>query len=276
MGRPKEAREPLDQLAIRQGQTTPYYLLEARLAAALGDAAAAQKWRDKAEYSARQFPPDALPARILAKRAEFGVPRLLEQAERLASLDTWGQAADLAERIVAAQDRTDAIFLDARAKLKQKQPDKAIAAMEGLMRNRGETPAAMVLLGDAYLAAERPQEAVAAWEAAARLRSSSGLHERLAKQYDALGRTEDAAKERAWRIRDNGIEALRQGKADLARPDLGEAVQRDPNDAKAWFYLGECRRLTGDAAAAKKAYAKTVELNPNHGRARAALEALSR
>jgi tetratricopeptide (TPR) repeat protein len=143
------------------------------------------------------------------------------------------------------------------------------------MRQCGQFPLATQLLGDAYLKAGRADDAVRSWQATANLRPSPDAHRRLAEHFEQSGDDAAAGRQRALMHQALGVAKLRSSNPAAALDDLEQAVTLDPSLALAWFYVGECRRFTDDLGGARLAYQRVLELNPNHGRAVAALELLS-
>ena len=115
---------------------------------------------------------------------------------------------------------------------------------------------------------------MAAWELGVSVHSAPAFHDRLARQRDAGGDAAGAKRERALAMEARGVGAMRVGNLSGGRQALQAAVTAEPALPRAWFYLGECLRLTGDSSGARKAYQKTLELAPDHGRALAALARL--
>ena len=142
------------------------------------------------------------------------------------------------------------------------------------MDERGVIPVALLLLGDAQLSLKKIDDAKRTWQRLEAIRAGDALSQRLAGAYQMS--RDEAAQNRAnaVRVQESGIAALRGGYATVARKELGDAVRRDPSLARGWFYLGEARRIAGDPAAARTAYAKAVELVPHDGRALDALRRL--
>lgn len=66
-----------------------------------------------------------------------------------------------------------------------------------------------------------------------------------------------------WAQKNLGGILIRQGRAAEARPHLEAAVSVAPQDAQAWYLLGEATRQTGDIPTARVAYRKSRDLDPN-------------
>lgn len=273
-GRAAESAPPLNELARVAPQATEMFLLNAQAAEALGDAAYARQSRDRAEYNEARLPSDPVTSIIHPISVRYGSARLLAEGKAMIDAERWDEAAKILSPVVAESDDDDALVLLAGAELKRGRPEKTIQLLSGQIRRRGAMPVSLLLLGDAFAAAGKPDQALTTWELTARFRSSPDVHERLAKHYEQAGRGEDARRQRALVQQASGITQLRHAKPAAAKTAFDAAVGLDPSPAMSWFYLGECRRLLGDVGAAREAYHKALERAPNHGRARAALALL--
>jgi Flp pilus assembly protein TadD len=207
-------------------------------------------------------------------RNKYGAPRQVLQARSAIAAKRWDEAARLLTPVVERHAEIDAVVLLAGTEVERGRPHRAIELLGQLLHDRGNFPVAMLLLGDAYRAAGDDEQARHWWEATAASRSSAGLHERLAASYEKLGRADDARRERARALEATGVAQLRHANPAAAERSFESAVAIESALPRSWFYLGECRRLLGNAAGARDAYGKTLELAPNHGRAIAALESL--
>ena len=164
--------------------------------------------------------------------------------------------------------------MTAIAALKRSEPQQAIGILEQLLDDRGLFPQAMLLLGDAYLAAGNGNKAREIWEATAAIQSGIALHERLGRLYDRQNRIDEQMRQSTLRLHAIGIADLRNSKIQLATEAFQQALQVDDSLFRSWFYLGECYRLSGKSSLAKDAYRRCLELAPNHGRAQNCLDKL--
>jgi tetratricopeptide (TPR) repeat protein len=268
-GRAREAVATLNALAAQQGGATELFLLNAQAAGELHDEARQAQFADRAEYNSRRMIADPIAAMMDEYRKKYGAARLVEEARRMIRDKRWSEATSVLANVVEVQPDFDAIILLAGAELEAGRPQRTIELLEQLMADRGRWPVAMLLLGDAYLAAGRNGDAVALWQSLAEVRSDATLHERLATQAERSGDEAEVRRQRALKQQAAGLALLRQANPSLAKVQLEAAAELDPALVDAWFYLGECRRFTGDAAGARQAYAKALELDPTHGRAAA-------
>jgi Tfp pilus assembly protein PilF len=275
-GRAAEAVASLNALARLQPGATDVFLLNARAANELHDAKMAQQFRDRAEYNARALPRDYMAKMVEETRTKYGAARRVEEARRHIQNKRWDEAAAILPGVVDATHDQDATILLAGAQLQAGHPVETIKLLETMQRDRGSMPTAMLLLGDAYLAKGDLEKAQAIWERTARARTGAALHERLAALYEKKGNGEAARHQRALKAQAAGISLLRQGNPNRAKDPLKAAVGLDSKLPDAWFYLGECDRVTGELEAARQAYSKALELAPEHGRAFMMLKALSK
>src|SRR5262245_5039834 len=70
-------------------------------------------------------------------------------------------------------------------------------------------------------------------------------------------------------LSEQGIAAFKAGNKDQARQLLSQAVQQDPNDEQAWYYLAAA---VDNPAQRKMALEKVLAINPNNDRARQVLD----
>lgn len=275
-GRGEEAAQPINALVRLQPRATETFLLNARAAALMGDVNFAQQCRDRAEYNAERFPSDAISKMVDQVRVQYGAYKLGDQATKLIAEKKWKDAATLLRQDFEASHNRGAAFHLAGAEINAGRPHAAIELLETMIEERGIFPPALVLLGDAQLAMGQPEQAEKLWEQAEKLNHGPEAHQRLAARYDKTGRPAEAKRQRALVHESEGVGRLRSANPSQAARDFEAAVALEPALSRSWFYLGECRRFLGDLANARAAYQKTLELSPNHGRAIAALELISK
>ncbi|HMP05828.1 MAG TPA: FG-GAP-like repeat-containing protein [Lacipirellulaceae bacterium] len=273
-GRIEEAVTPMNELARREPRAIEMFLLNARLAEALGDERLARQSRDRAEYGAHTLPLDPITAMMNDVRKKYGSPRLTSEARGHIAAQRWDAAAAVLTNMATEHAENEVLTLLAGVEFERRRPQRAIELLEAQMDTHGRVPTAMLLLGDAYELAGDLESALQWWESTAELRSSPSLHRRLARAYESQGRIADGRRQRALALEVRGIGQLRHGNPRDAANSLQEATGVDPALPRAWFYLGECRRVLGDASQARAAYGETLNLVPYHGRARAMLKEL--
>ncbi|MFW6133540.1 MAG: hypothetical protein ACOC8F_06545 [Planctomycetota bacterium] len=72
----------------------------------------------------------------------------------------------------------------------------------------------------------------------------------------------------AWKLRREGIAAFQVGKLDEARSKLAESIEREPNDARACYYLGRTLHAQGYQEDALYYYQCCLQREPAHAEAR--------
>lgn len=170
------------------------------------------------------------------------LPRQLERANELVTLGRDAQALDLLLRLARTHpDRIGPIEISlARAHLVAGRPEEG---RQAALRAIGADPAAYgghLLLGFALHLLDRPAEAVAPLQEAARLdRHDAEPLLRLAQVLTDLHRLDEAY------------------------AAAGEGLRREPHSAKAHFSMGYVLHETNPAEA-DRAYRKALELNPQH------------
>ena len=174
-------------------------------------------------------------------------------------------------------------------------PHGSVKEIEQLRKVIALAPAfhrAHLALGKALLQAGQIPEAVTALQEAARLDPQSGeANYQLGLALARAGRKDEAAAALkrgrelvAVEDRDQnanldiseGRSALEQGELEQAAARLRRAAQLRPDSAEAQRLLGTVLEKQGQAADARAAYTKALELNPGDAAARAGLERLAR
>ena len=100
------------------------------------------------------------------------------------------------------------------------------------------------------------------------------FHGELAESFEKSGMKDKATVESGLALFARGKGAFLRNDLPVALTDLEPAAKAAPDSALVWFYLGEARRFTGDRDGARDAYQRCLKLQPNHGRAFAALQTL--
>lgn len=166
----------------------------------------------------------------------------------------------------------DFALLLARQHLLKGDIPTALTLVTNCFGNVGVGPESLGVLGSALAQSGKAEEARAAWKLAGEM--GGEFHAEIAEALEKSGQMEAAAVER-------GLAQFTKGKAAFLRNDLPAALRElepaakaAPNSAIVWFYLAETRRFLGEPASAKEAYERCLKLQPDHGRAIAALQKL--
>lgn len=192
---------------------------------------------------------------------------------RIQSLSLAGNALEAADRFDALVRNTDPRIMvhllarGAELQLQAGRAERAVELLTTLLETAGQLPIAVHLLGDAWHALGDFQKACEFWTRGNALRPRAESHQRLAEFYERNGDPVQARREAGFAFQVLGIEAYRNNELERALNLLLQAVERVPDEAQAWFYLGETRRALSQEPEAKVAFERCVALAPNHGRA---------
>jgi predicted Zn-dependent protease len=150
------------------------------------------------------------------------------------------------------------------------KPHEAAKLLSEAMERDGPTFELLWRLGQVHQALGEPEQAVAMWERAIPLATgpqAQGLWQELSDVNTRLGRKEQARLFAARAQLAEGMTVLDQGRPADAVTVLARAVEADPNQAQAWYYLGRAHWRHGSTAEAQGAIKRCLALDPNHGRA---------
>lgn len=191
--------------------------------------------------------------------------------------DAGDVALNAAKQAKADQAKAPA---EQRDTLKQQATDeaqKAITEFEAAKAAAGEKDTNLPLiysrLGDAYEAAGRADDAIAAYKSAIEIKPAASFYMNLGGVQGRAGKTEDATASfqkaaeldpanaaQAWR--NYGIIMYRAQKTQEAIEPLKKATELDPKNAQAWYLLATC--MTADPSIYKQT-ASSIEVNPKPG-----------
>ena len=210
-------------------------------------------------------------------RGLYGVNRVYEQAIKQSETDAIGAASVLKEALqIDYLDRV--IPTVVRIELKIHHYDRARELTEELIERTGPSPVTLELLGDVYYAAGDLRKAEQTWQRALRMGGGINTVETLNnKLADLYKRTQDDEKKKFHQARAQfatGVIMFRRNMLDDARALISQAVEVDPENGQAWFYLAETQRFLKRPDEARKAYERCLTLDPFHGRAKLGLSRL--
>ncbi|MCS6854610.1 MAG: PEP-CTERM system TPR-repeat protein PrsT, partial [Elioraea sp.] len=226
LGQPAKAVEILDSPVWRdRARTTQHLIVLAEARAQAGQMAEAEA---AARAALAQEPRSSIARRqvatLLARRNDIGAAEaVLQQGLRMQPADGLLQQG-LVELV------RDARGLDA-----------ALALADTLARQRDGWPASLALRGNLLMAANRIEEAAAAYEAGYRASPSAALAQAQAGAWQAAGRLDRAAAAlKAW-------------------------LEREPEDLGVHALLSQIEILQGETAAAETRLRKVVAARPDDG-----------
>ena len=111
------------------------------------------------------------------------------------------------------RQRTGAtLALQAEVRMTERDYAGAIDLWQQVVAARGDSASTHLRLADALVAAKRFSEAAAAYQTAISLNATADVHRRLADLFDALGRREDSARERARYVEKQLKELAQRGR----------------------------------------------------------------
>jgi cytochrome c-type biogenesis protein CcmH/NrfG len=215
-------------------------------------------------------------------------PGMFELAGRLAMMTAeYAKAADFFEDACDV-DMKNHRYKEklARAQFLAGRYAKARQTLDGLTASKEYSPGVWVyvMLGNACLATDRPDEALTAYEKAARLDGSSGtIWAGIAKADLVLGHSERAAlaAKRALALDKGNVDAsmllgyamLTDGRVEEALTHLIAATKKHPKDSTLWCLLGRAHAAARNSAQAVRRYSTAARLDPDNRLARELLDA---
>lgn len=276
-GKDREAAEVLDAILSTHPRAIEPNLLRHRVSRKLGDAAAAERFRDQAEQATGKLPTpfQAQWQRLNAVRDRLGWMTRYRQAAELVQAGQRDAAAEVYRELLKVRWERTALDQLSFTELSRGNDREAIRLLEEIVAREGPSVEMLAALGDAHASKGRLDEAMALWKKGVVLRDREPLGDLLRYLLDAAKSQKDNAAAQHWEARareEVGIASFRQRHFKEARQQLEAAVRLDPELTSAWFYLGETRREANELAAAREAYQQCLKLRPFHGRALRGLE----
>lgn len=276
-------REDLNQAepllrGLKPADTLQEHLALYRLARERDDARMAAVESDRARYALVKLPTpfDEEAKRIVDVTKMLGTSRVWATCrERIEQGDLTG-----AERLLqeSAQPIPGAEELRAEIELGRNHIPEAVELLRKVEAANGPTARLAARQGDFWATAGDFRQAQTAWKRALELEAGADLKHVQHALADSYAQTGEPDRSRYHRARGHdlvGRDILRAGGATDAVRYFQAAVEQDASLVSGWFGLGEAHRLRGAAAEAIPAYQACLKLQPDHGRARAALKLLN-
>jgi tetratricopeptide (TPR) repeat protein len=276
-GRGREALELLTALNEQTPGAVRVLQLKASIERDLADSAAVAKTLEQLEWADDLVPVDDSREYLDPIRFRFGLSRDVLTCAQLRESGGAPAVADCYQRIVRENDDSSVLRILpelAQLEIERERPEEAVRLLDRFFLESHATPEAVEHYGDGLYLAGRTREGVAAWRRAARLRATSTVHAKLANHFQQTVDKDSAKHHQAEAARCAGIDAFRNGDLSKAGPALEAAVEMNPPDDRAWYYLGRSHFAAGRSAEARTAYERALVINANYGRAAAALEQL--
>jgi len=175
-----------------------------------------------------------------------------------------------------AEDRHKIAPMLADLELRLQQPEITERLLNEYFESAAVTPNTLMLLGDSQTMQRNWDQAMEIYQRVLQMRPGSEIHRRLALCFERVKDEEKARSHTARALCYEGIEAFRRNELPEAAAALNEAVRLDSSQHLAWFYLGEVESSGGNRLMGRQAYEQCLKLQPNFGRAEAALRDSSR
>jgi len=271
-GRAEAARPILEQVEAELPNAHRPHLLRAQAESMLGNDAMAASYRDLSEVCSGQLPTPTHEFRthILATFDRYSVAKLVGSAAELRGNRRGDQAETLLREAMGAYWDQDVEDLRATLALDRGDLTSHLQQLEAIVERDGPDSYRLWRLGVALSTANQLDAAAEAFRAAATLDTDAQAIDSLEQLSIIYGRLGDRAQANRYAARLRyamGMQLFRQTKLVEARAALRESVRIDDEYPHAWFYLGEIGRYMSDLPAARDAYDRCLELNPDHGRA---------
>ena len=281
--RAQPARDLLEKLRERYPRSIKINALSAQADEALGNDQNAKKFRDLIERSSSELVLDSVFDMLEPTRDLYGAGRRFRAAQRLFESGNPSGAQEKLNEAIELDWREEFVMAAAGIAVqtgdraaddneKQGQADRAIELIEGQIARTGAVPKQLEPLGAALWLKGDRDEAAAQWQRSAAMRPTANVHAKLASYYQVQGDEESARSHRSRANQIAGTEAFRGDRLAEAATLLQTAVQLDPENAAAWYYLGEVLRTRNKKKEAIEAYQRCLQLDPEHGRAHLGVE----
>jgi tetratricopeptide (TPR) repeat protein len=276
-GRAKEAISLLDDLLRASPGMVECNQMKSWAEAELGDPAAAQEFYDRARRSQPGMSNwDPTYQEVLKRRQTTGSQAWHEKSLQLEAQGKLPEAIEWSRKALQAFWTEDRAQQLAKLELLSGNAPEAVALMEDCVKRVGASAKTLDIIGVASMRLRDSARARRVWEQAIELEPTPNLYAKLAELSRAAGDTGQMRKYLSLEQYQTGKEAWLNNNLQIALEHFEKAVALDDGPAHTWFYLGESRRLLGDAAGAESAYRHCLQINPDHGRALRAFERLKR
>ncbi|MCA9229971.1 MAG: tetratricopeptide repeat protein [Planctomycetales bacterium] len=265
-GRVAEA-EPMLQSLERYSNAIGTHLIRARAAEARGDQQAMTLHNDAAERG------DEIPLYLTDRgylkkfHSLYGASRMSTEGYELAQQGKQKEGLDI---LHTAFEQNRVVRMQpfyVQLELAVEGPAAAREMIQNWFDRSGESPEFLEVLGDTYMQEGAVEQAEVAWLRAAKLRGTASIHEKLTGVYQQQQDEEKIRYHQGGAAYEKGVAAYRANDLETARLSLEIAVERLPDKANGWFYLGQTSRVLGNLTRAREAYEKCLAIDPYHGRA---------
>jgi tetratricopeptide (TPR) repeat protein len=276
-GRAKEAVVLLDDLLRESPGMVEYNQMKSWAEAELDDPDAAQEFYERSLRSRQELSKrDPTYQEVLKRRKSIGSQSWHERSLQVESQGKLQEALEWSRKAVQAFWAEDRVQQLAKLEFLTGHPKEAIALAEDCAERVGASAKTLDIIGVSSIQLGDRAKAQHVWEQATQLEPTSNLYWKLAELQRLAGNIQQMRKYQALEQFQIGKEAWLTNDLNTAREHFEKAASLFDGHAHTWFYLGETRRILGDAVGAEAAYQRCLLINPDHGRAIRGLERLKR
>ncbi|SFI23723.1 tetratricopeptide repeat protein [Planctomicrobium piriforme] len=210
---------------------------------------------------------------VSAYRKRAGFDKAIEDYNRLVPTNDFDRiAAQLQKLIDEIGDLQVPVYRIARVRMSEVEmqrhkPEKIHQMVDELHAKGIADPDLLQFEGAALSMENQPGQAAELWLRAAKMAPNAGLDRELVKYFTQKGDLQQRDFFLADEAMLNGQQLYWGNQVADALPYLQKSVELNPQNAKAWFYLGQVQRVLGHQAEALNAYERCAAIDPMHGRA---------
>jgi tetratricopeptide (TPR) repeat protein len=275
-GELQEATRLQEELARNDPDALQLHLLRYRIEMRRGDARQAFIAADRMMHATGKFrtPFQADWDRLLAVLNDIGLDGRWKECRKLIDASRFDEAEKQLRELLAEEWHANGIDLLAEIEYRKGNFKESIRLLTDCIDRAGASAHTFDRLGDTYDSDGQFEWARLCWAEVLDLDAVTELkntHHKLADSYERSGDKPRAAFHLSRTYFYAGLDLFHSARYSAAADAFGRAIERDPQFAHAWYYLGDANRQSGRSEQAEKAYAKCLGIDPNHGRAAAAL-----
>tara|TARA_R110002095_G_scaffold194767_5_gene173186 strand:- start:3374 stop:4771 length:1398 start_codon:yes stop_codon:yes gene_type:complete len=272
-GRSNDALPIIDRNLIETPDSLFFNLLKVQALETLGRTAEAKQAADRVERAMHIIPLNFNTGFTEPYHSRYGISKEIVAYDQLLQGNDMDQIADKLEEVLQLMgdrpmpEHTASMISMVEVEYQRKNPERMLTLIEKLKESGVENAELLQFQAGAYTLMGETEQAVPLLLRAAQMSPTIEVHQTLANYYDQRQETEKRDTHQAKSQLLNAMHAFRNNQLAFADKAIQQSVKRNPLDPQAWFYYAKIKHLQGELNAARKAYERCVELNPNHGRA---------